>query len=78
MAVSELVKYIARSLVDEPEAVNVSEVTGERTAIIEISVAPDDIGKIIGKRGRIVHAIRTVAKAAAARSGKRVEVEIIE
>jgi len=78
MTVQELVKYIARSLVDEPEAVNVREVSGERSSIIEIQVSPNDIGKIIGKRGRIVHAIRTVAKASAAKEGKRVEVEIVE
>ncbi len=76
--VRDLVHYITRSLVDEPEAVEVSEITGERSAIIEISVASADIGKVIGKRGRIVHAIRTVAKAAAAKEGKRVEVEIVE
>ena len=78
MAVRDLVRFITESLVDEPEAVDVREVSGERSAIIEISVAPDDIGKVIGKRGRIVHAIRTVAKASAARERKRVEVEIIE
>jgi len=78
MAVKDLVQYITESLVDEPEAVEVREVAGERSAIIEINVSPSDIGKIIGKRGRIVHAIRTVAKASAAKEGKRVEVEIIE
>ncbi len=74
----ELVEYLAKSLVDQPEAVEVSEVSGERSVVLEIKVAPDDMGKIIGKHGRIVKAIRTVAKAAATKEGKRVEVEIIE
>lgn len=74
----ELVEYLAKSLVDQPEAVKVSEVSGERSVVLEIKVAPDDMGKIIGKHGRIVKAIRTVAKAAATKEGKRVEVEIIE
>ncbi len=78
MGTVELVRYLTKALVDEPEAVEVREVAGERSSIIEITVAPDDIGKVIGKRGRIVHAIRTVAKAAAAREDKRVEVEIME
>lgn len=73
-----MVKYIARLLVDEPDAVEVNEVSGERSSIIEICVSPGDVGKVIGKRGRIVHAIRTVAKAAAAKEGKRVEIEILE
>lgn len=74
----DLVEYLAKSLVDQPEAVEVSEVSGERSVVLEIKVAPDDMGKIIGKHGRIVKAIRTVAKAAATKEGKRVEVEIIE
>jgi len=78
VAVTDLVTYLARSLVDEPEAVEVREVAGEKTAIIEVSVASDDVGKVIGRRGRIVQAIRTVAKAAAAREGRRVQVEIVE
>ncbi len=78
MAVRELVQEIAEALVDDPEAVEVKEVAGERSSIIEIAVAQGDIGKVIGKRGRIVRAIRTVAKASAAKEGKRVEVEILE
>ena len=78
MAVTDLVTYLTRSLVDDPEAVEVREVAGERSAVIEVSVAPDDVGKVIGRRGRIVQAIRTVAKAAAAGEGRRVQVEIIE
>jgi len=78
MDVRKLVEHITRGLVDEPEAVEVREVAGERSSIIEIAVAPGDIGKVIGKRGRIIHAIRTVAKASAAKEDKRVEVEILE
>jgi len=65
-----------RALVDQPEAVQVREVTKDRVAIIELRVAPDDIGKVIGKQGRIVKALRTVVKAAAVQSGQRVLVEL--
>lgn len=72
----ELVEFIARTLVDQPDAVEVREVEGERTIVIEVKVAPDDVGKIIGRQGRIVNALRTVVRAAAVRTGKRVTVEI--
>jgi len=74
----ELVEFIARALVDHPEAVQVREVEGERTVVIEIKVAPDDVGKIIGRQGRVVNALRTVVRAAAVRTGKRVTVEILQ
>ncbi len=74
----ELVEHLVKALVDEPERVEVNEIAGEKSVIIEVKVAPDDMGKVIGKQGRIVRAIRTVAKAAAAKEGKRVEVEIIQ
>ncbi|HHZ12970.1 MAG: KH domain-containing protein [Caldicoprobacterales bacterium] len=73
----ELVKFIAKSLVDNPDQVDVREVEGEQTVIIELRVAPDDMGKVIGKQGRIAKAIRTVVKAAATKEKKRVVVEII-
>ncbi|HZJ83000.1 MAG TPA: KH domain-containing protein [Clostridia bacterium] len=73
----ELVKFIAQSLVDDPDQVEVNEVEGEQTLIIELKVAPDDMGKVIGKQGRIAKAIRTVVKAAATKEKKRVVVEII-
>lgn len=73
----ELVKYIAQALVDHPEQVSVNEVEGESSTIIELKVAPDDMGKVIGKQGRIAKAIRTVVKAAAIKADKRVTVEII-
>ena len=73
----ELVKYIAASLVDKPEAIDVREVENEDNITIELRVDPEDMGKVIGKRGRIAKAIRTVVKAASAKSEKPVFVEII-
>lgn len=73
----ELVEMIVKSLVDQPDAVSVKEVEGTQTMIIEVRVAPEDMGKIIGKQGRIAKAIRTVVKAAATKENKRVVVEII-
>jgi predicted RNA-binding protein YlqC (UPF0109 family) len=74
----ELVEFIARSLVDHPEKVEVTQVDGERSLILELRVAPEDMGKVIGKQGRIAKAIRTVVKASAVKQNKRVVVEIIE
>ena len=74
----DLIKYIAQALVDDPEAVEVSEVEGEHTSVIELKVAKDDIGKIIGKQGRTAHAIRTILNAASAKVKKRSIFEIIE
>ncbi|PKM54181.1 MAG: RNA-binding protein [Firmicutes bacterium HGW-Firmicutes-3] len=73
----ELVEVIAKALVDHPEAVVVNEVEGERSTILELKVAPEDMGKVIGKQGRIAKAIRTVVKAAATKDDKRVVVEIL-
>ena len=73
----ELVKYIARSLVEKPDAVDVREVETEDSIVIELRVDPDDMGKVIGKQGRIAKAIRTVVKAATAKSEKPVFVEIV-
>ena len=73
----ELVKYISSSLVDKPEAIDVREVENEDSITIELRVDPDDMGKVIGKQGRIAKAIRTVVKAASAKSSKPVFVEII-
>ncbi len=74
----ELVKVIAKALVDNPEAVEVKEVEGSQSVIIELKVASDDMGKVIGKQGRIAKALRTVVKAAAIKENKRVVVEIIQ
>ena len=68
----ELVRYVARSLVDNPDAVDVREVEGPESTIIELRVAPEDMGKVIGKQGRIAKAIRAVVKAATARNAKPV------
>lgn len=73
----DLVAIIAKSLVDNPDAVEVKEVAGEQSLILELKVAPEDMGKVIGKQGRIAKAIRTVVKAAAVKENKRVVVEII-
>jgi uncharacterized protein len=73
----ELVELIAKALVDNPEMVHVTEVAGEQSIILELKVAPEDMGKVIGKQGRIAKAIRTVVKAAAIKENKRVVVEII-
>lgn len=72
----QLVEFLARSLVDHPEEVRVRERDGGQVMVLEIEVAPGDIGKIIGRQGRIIQAIRTVARAAATKSGKRVAVEV--
>ncbi len=73
----QLVEVIAKALVDHPEDVVVNEVEGNQSVIVELKVAPDDMGKVIGKQGRIAKAIRTVVKAAATKENKRVIVEII-
>lgn len=73
----ELVETLAKALVDNPDQVTVTQIEGEKSVILELRVAPSDMGKVIGKQGRIARAIRTVVKAAAAREGKRVVVEII-
>ena len=72
-----LVEIIAKSLVDNPELVSVNEVQGEQSLVLELKVAPEDMGKVIGKQGRIAKAIRTVVKAAAIKENKKVIVEII-
>lgn len=73
----ELLEYLAKSLVDKPDEVEVNQIEGERSVILELSVAPDDMGKVIGKQGRIAQALRTIIKAAAIKDGKRVMIEII-
>jgi hypothetical protein len=72
-----LVEYVARGLVDRPEAVEVREVDDDRGITLEVRVAPEDMGKVIGRGGRIVMALRTVVRAAAGRTGRRVSVEIV-
>lgn len=74
----ELVEIIAKALVDKPEEVTVNEIEGERSIILELKVANDDMGKVIGKQGRIAKSIRTLVKAAAMKEDKRVVVEILQ
>lgn len=73
----QLVEYVVKALVDNPDQVQVRAVEGETVMIFEVQVAPDDLGKIIGRQGRIANALRTVVKAAASRQGKKATVEII-
>ena len=74
----DLIEYIAKSLVDDPSAVSVQEVEGEKSTVIELRVAQSDIGKVIGKYGRIAKALRTVLSASATKTGKRYSLEILE
>jgi len=74
----ELVKYIAQQLVDNPDEVKVEEVENEKTIVLELTVAQEDMGKVIGKQGRIAKAIRSVVKASSSKSRKKYVVEIIE
>ena len=74
----ELIEYIAKSLVDNPEEVSVTELEGEQTSMIELRVAKEDMGKIIGKQGRTAMAMRTILGAASAKMKKRSVLEILE
>jgi len=75
--VRELVEYMVKALVDNPDQVTVHAVDGEVSTIFEVRVAPEDMGKIIGRQGRIANALRTIVKAAAMKSKRKVSVEII-
>lgn len=74
----ELVEYIAKALVDNPEAVQVNEVEGEQTSVIELKVSKEDLGKVIGRQGRTARAIRTILNAASTKLRKRSVLEILE
>ena len=74
----ELVEFIAKSLVDNPDDVKVTEVGATQTSVVELRVAKDDLGKVIGKQGRTARAIRTILSSAATKSGKRAVLEILE
>lgn len=73
-----LVEYIVKSLVDKPEEVEVNEVEGSQVAVLELKVAKDDLGKVIGKQGRTARAMRTIINAASIRANKRIVLEILE
>ncbi len=74
----QLLEHIAKGLVDHPDQVEVKQLESERLIILELKVAPDDMGKVIGKQGRIAKAVRTVINAAAVKENKRVVVEIVQ
>jgi predicted RNA-binding protein YlqC (UPF0109 family) len=74
----ELIEYIVKTLVDDPSSVSVNCKEGERSTIIELRVAKEDIGKVVGKHGRIVMAIRTILSAASAKTKKRIILEILD
>ncbi|HHT80151.1 MAG: KH domain-containing protein [Sphaerochaeta sp.] len=74
----DLVEYIVKSLVDVPDEVSINVVEGEKSTILELRVASGDVGKVIGKQGRIAKAIRTILSASATRSGKRSVLEILD
>jgi uncharacterized protein len=74
----DLVTYIAKALVDSPEEVSVSEVEGNQTSVLELKVAKEDLGKVIGRQGRTARAMRTILSAASAKIKKRTVLEIIE
>ncbi len=74
----ELIKYIAQALVDHPDQVKVEEVEGNQTSVLELKVAKEDLGKVIGKQGRTARAMRTILSAASAKLKKRAVLEIIE
>jgi uncharacterized protein len=76
--VKELLEFLARSLVDNPDEVRVEETENDDMVVLRLSVAKDDVGKVIGKQGRIARALRTVVKASAVKDGKQATVEIVD
>lgn len=78
ISLKDLVEFLARALVDHPEEVRVSEIAGEQTVVLELRVAKDDLGKVIGKQGRTVKAMRALISAASAKLRKRADLEILE
>jgi predicted RNA-binding protein YlqC (UPF0109 family) len=78
MEMKDLITYIAKALVDKPEEVIVTEIEGEQTSVIELKVAKEDLGKVIGKQGRTARAMRTILSAASTKINKRSVLEIIE
>jgi uncharacterized protein len=78
ISLKELVEFLARALVDNPDDVQVSEISGEQTVVLELRVAKEDLGKVIGKQGRTVKAMRAILSAASSKVRKRAELEILE
>lgn len=77
-SLKDLIEFMAKSLVDEPEEVEVSEIAGEQTTVVELKVAKGDLGKVIGKKGRTAHSMRTILNAASTKLQKRSVLEIVE
>ena len=75
---NDIIEFLLKSIVDYPDKVQINRVNGERVTVLEISVHPSDIGKIIGKQGRVIKAIRTIVKAATIKDNKRTVIEIVE
>jgi predicted RNA-binding protein YlqC (UPF0109 family) len=73
----ELVEFVAKSIVDDPSQVSVSEIEGETSVILELRVGPEDMGRVIGRGGRTANAMRTLVRVIAAKQGKRIALEII-
>ncbi|MFN2283974.1 MAG: KH domain-containing protein [Anaerolineae bacterium] len=76
-AVKDLVEYMTKALADEPDAVNLSEIEGETSIMLELRVAPDDMGRMIGREGRTINAMRSLARVLGAKMGKKVTLEIV-
>ncbi|MCA9648783.1 MAG: KH domain-containing protein [Myxococcales bacterium] len=78
VSLKDLVEYLAKALVDEPDQVEVAEIAGEQTVVLELRVAKGDLGKVIGKQGRTVKAMRSILSAASSKLRKRADLEILE
>jgi len=78
ISLKELIEFVARALVDHPDQVEVSEISGEQTIVLELKVAKEDLGKVIGKQGRTVKAMRAILSAASSKLRKRADLEILE
>ena len=78
VSLKELIELIARALVDNPDSVEVSDISGEQTIVLELRVAKEDLGKVIGKQGRTVKAMRAILNAASSKLRKRADLEILE
>jgi predicted RNA-binding protein YlqC (UPF0109 family) len=78
VSLKDLVEFLAKALVDQPEKVEVAEVSGEQTTVVELRVAKEDLGKVIGKQGRTVKALRAILSAASSKVRKRADLEILE
>ena len=78
VSLKDLVEYLAKALVDEPDQVEVAEIAGEQTIVLELRVAKSDLGKVIGKQGRTVKAMRSILSAASSKLRKRADLEILE